>query len=348
MVTLRLFHVADPFRAIDTRTLEQGELQVGRDPAADWPVEDTACELSRRHCVIGVGDDGLYVRDISANGVFVGEKRRRLARDEVTPLAAGETIHLGQFLIVAEGVIAPANDVGGSIDAPFHSPMLKELALSQADFVVRSEWAGAAPRAPRAPLADAPLLEAFCEGAGLDPSMFAGEDPSEVLRRAGAVYQQTVLGLSDLMSDRTSLKSELRMNRTVVSAANNNPFKWAEAHRVAVDLLRSGNAPFLAGSSAVHASFEDLKKHILCLMAGSRAAVAAAFDAVAPTRVEEAAEGHSALFKTKSETYWRTFERLHADAVENARENAASDVNSAFKLGYERHVRKLEGLGTQV
>lgn len=348
MVTLRLFHVADPFRPIDTRALEQGELQIGRDPAADWPVDDTACELSRRHCAIGMGGDGLYVRDLSANGVFVGEKRRRLVRDQATPVAAGEAIHLGQFMIIAEGVVAPANDVGGSIDAPFHSPMLKELTLSEADFVVRSEWAGAARREPRTTMADAPLLEAFCEGAGLDPSMFAGEDPAEVLRRAGAVYQQTVLGLSDVMSDRTSLKSELRMNRTVVSAVNNNPFKWAEAHRVAVDLLRSGNAPFLSGAAAVNESFQDLKKHILCLMAGSRAAVTAAFDVVAPARVEEAADGQAGLFKTKAETCWRTFERLHAEAVEDARENAASDVNSAFKAGYERHVRRLEGLGTKV
>jgi predicted component of type VI protein secretion system len=348
MVTLRLFHVGDPFRPIDTRTLEEGELEVGRDPAADWPVDDTACELSRRHCAIGVDVNGVYVRDLSANGVFIGAERRRVTRDAKCEVAYGAVIHLGQFLIVAEPQVAPANDrIGASIDAPFHSPMLEEPALSPADFGVRSDWPDrpAPDKGARTP--DAPLLEAFCEGAGLDPSMFAGEEPAEVLRRAGAIYQQTVLGLSDLMNDRTSLKSALHMNRTVVGAANNNPFKWAEAHRVAVDLLRSGNAPFLAGACAVNESFQDLKKHLLCLMAGSRAAVSAAFEIVSPLRVEETARTQSLLFKTKTEACWREFEKVHGQAVADARENPASAVNGAFRAGYEQHVRRLEGLGTQ-
>ncbi|MDZ4691343.1 type VI secretion system-associated FHA domain protein [Terricaulis sp.] len=348
MVTLRLFHTADPFRPIDTRTLLDGELQVGRDPLADWPVDDVACELSRRHCAIGIKDQSLYVRDLSSNGVFVGDGRRRIDRDAETLVAFGEAIHLGQFLIVGEAPVADNDSSGASIDAPFHAPLLEEPALSDTDFAVQSKWSSEAPRKAGVQMPDAPLLEAFCEGAGLDPSMFAGEEPTEVLRRAGSVYQQAVLGLSDLMSDRTSLKSELSMNRTIVAAANNNPFKWAEAHRVAVDLLRSGNSPFLPGASAVNESFQDLKKHLLCLMAGSRAAVQAAFDSVAPDQVEAAAKGQSHLLKTKGEACWGQFEKLHAAAVDDAHKNAGSAVNSAFKAGYERHVRRLEGLGTQV
>ncbi|MGD9965395.1 MAG: type VI secretion system-associated FHA domain protein TagH [Hyphomonadaceae bacterium] len=349
MVTLRLFHAANPFRPIETRSLEAGEICIGRDPAADWPIEDAACELSRRHCAIRYVDGQLRVRDMSANGVFVGQRRRRLARDQESEVQVGEPIYIGQYLIAAESGAAPANDHAreASLDALFHSPILREPELSPDAFQVRSSWPAATPsklETDRVRLPDAALLEAFCEGAGLDPSMFMAEDAADVMRRAGAVYQQAVLGLSDLMGERTSLKSTYRMDRTTVGAADNNPFKWADAHRVAVDLLRANSGPFLGGASAINHSFQDLKKHLLCLMAGSRAAVSAALEDLAPSRIEQ--EASSGLFQGKAEACWRNYQRRHEEIASDARESADGAISLAFKAGYERHVGKLSGLGT--
>jgi predicted component of type VI protein secretion system len=349
MVTLRLFRAANPFRPIETRTLEDGEISIGRDPAADWPIEDAACELSRRHCTIRFVDGQLRVKDMSANGVFIGQRRRRIGHDQEVELELGDSIYLGQFMLSAEGVAAPANDhtQDESLDALFHSPMLQEPKVSAAVFNVRTAW-GSTPQArddgERTRLPDAALLEAFCEGAGLDPSMFMAEDPADVMRRAGAVYQQSVLGLSDLMGERTSLKSTYRMDRTTVAAADNNPFKWADAHRVAVDLLRSNSGPFLGGASAINGSFQDLKKHMLCLMAGSRAAVAAALEELAPARIEQ--EAPPGLFQGKAEACWRDYQKRHEQITADARESTQSAISQAFKAGYERQVRKLDGLGT--
>jgi predicted component of type VI protein secretion system len=343
MVTLRLFHAADPFRPIAERMLGAEEIEVGRDPAADWPVEDSACELSRRHCALRLGPSGVIVRDLSANGVFVGPERRRLPRDVDSPLGGDDIIHLGQFMIAVDLALRPANDranaplTGQSIDAPFHAPMLRE---------VQSAWDPAQPASAQAPVSDAALLEAFCEGAGLDASVFAGERPAEVLRRAGAAYQQAVLGLSDLMSDRTSLKSEYRMDRTRVGAENNNPFKWADPHRVAVDLLRSGNGHFLAEGAAITESFQDLKKHLLSLMAGSRAAINAVFEDISPAKIEQGLKGNALVFQTRADACWRAFQTRHAAMAADASENPESAVNRAFRQGYERQVRKLDGLDT--
>jgi predicted component of type VI protein secretion system len=354
MVTLRLFHGTNPFRPLESRVIDAGEIAVGRDPAADWHIEDTACELSRRHCAIVVGEDGVRVRDMSANGVFVGTTRRRIEKDVNVTLFPNDAIHLGQYMIVVDmRSAAPANDTvpqDASIDAPFHSPILLEPEVTATAFRVASDWEteGQTPRneaRPRIP--DAALLEAFCEGACIDASMFAGEAPADVMRRAGEAYRQAVIGLCDLMGERTSVKSAYRMDRTTVDAAGNNPFKWADAHNVGVDLLRAGNGSFLAGAAAMRELFEDLKKHLLSLMAGSRAAVAAALDEIGPARVELEVKGQSMLFQTKVEACWRAFLKRHAQISVDARDNADSVINRAFKAGYERHVRILDGLGTQ-
>jgi predicted component of type VI protein secretion system len=352
MVTLRLFHSANPFQAIDSRVVANGEIAIGRDPGADWHIDDAGCELSRRHCAIHVSEDGVRVRDMSANGVFVGAERRRVAKDFYVPVALEEPIHLGQFMIVVNTAEPPANDANGhdaSIDAPFHSPILLEPDVSASSFSVPSAWSDTqpAPAADRPRMPDAALLEAFCEGAGIDPSAFAAEVPADVMRRAGEAYRQAVIGLCDLMGERTSVKSAYRMDRTTVSATGNNPFKWADAHRVGIDILRAGNGSFLAGAAAMKDSLEDLKKHLLCLVAGSRAAVAATLDEVGPPKIEESLKGQSMLFQTKVDACWREFQKRHEQVSADAHANADSAINRAFKAGYERQLRKLDELGTQ-
>lgn len=361
MITLRLFHAADPFNELESRALAESSIVVGRDLGADWRLEDPTSEVSRRHCVLATKDGRVVLRDTSVNGCYLGAERRRIERDYETEVAMGEAIHLGPYMIVVDRSLAVANvnDVSdvqdklsqtSVLDAPFHSPLLQDQAPKSADFAVPSDWQRDAPASLRvappagAPLTNAALLDAFCAGAHLDASSFAGHDPIEVMRRAGAMYRQMVLGINDLMTERTSVKAEFRMDRTTVGAVDNNPFKWAAPQRVAVDLLCGRDDNFLAGPAALKASFEDLKKHLLCLQAGSRAAVHAAFENVSPARVEEAARPLPLV--GKADALWRAYQRQHEELSADARANPDSAVNRAFKRGYESQLRALDEMGT--
>lgn len=351
MITFRLFHSADPFREIESRAFAESELLVGRDKAAQWRIEDASCEISRRHCLFEQKGGRITVQDLSANGVFLGPEKRRAPKSADVTLNVGDAVHLGQFTIIVDvAEVERANDAGEApapalAGAPFHAPLLAELPLDASAFTVRTQWSAGHAAAAAACRGDAPatLLEAFCEGAQLDPSFLAGEDPAEVMRRAGAMYQLVVLGLGDLMNERTALKSDYRMNSTTVAAVDNNPLKWAPTQRVAIDLLRTRVDGFLSGPAAFKASFEDLRKHLLCVMAGSRAAVAAAIDELSPAKVEADAKGQPFLF---AGTLWGQFKRRHADLREDARTNPDSTVNRAFKAGYEQHLRHLDDMGT--
>jgi predicted component of type VI protein secretion system len=233
MVTLRLFHQTNPFKQIDSRDLAEGcDLAIGREPGQGWAIEDPERELSRLHCVIEHRQGRLVLRDLSANGVFVGAQRTRPSAGESFPLAMGETFRLGRFLVVAEGAAAAAEPRASAFDDLFHQPLLRPVEIEPEALAIPTEWMGSAPApappaAGYAPAGDGALLEAFCAGARLDASAFSGEDPAEVMRRLGAVYQQMVLGLADLMNERTSIKTEYRLERTTVRAEGNNPFRWA-------------------------------------------------------------------------------------------------------------------------
>ena len=343
MVTLRLFHQDDPFNELEARTLESGELTFGRDAKADWTVEDAAREISRFHCTLSLRDDGrLAVSDTSSNGVFVGPERRRVEAGCPAVVAPGDTLRLGRYLVFVD----QAEVDGKVLDGPFHVPVLKLGDGGEAAIGVRSDWASPDIEFRQLTIAgEGALFEAFCEGARLDASAFSGEDPAEVMRRLGAVYRQMVLGLSDLMTERTSAKGDFNLERTTVRSEGNNPFRWAQAHRVAVDLLKSREDGFLSGPAAVRVSFEDLKKHLLCMLAGLRAAVASTLDSLSPEMVEEQLSGRS--FLSRGGAAWNEYARRHAEFKQQAGDDPNSPVNREFRSAYERRLQELDAMSTR-
>jgi predicted component of type VI protein secretion system len=341
LYTLRLFHQSNPTFPIDTRPLEAGELTIGRDPEANWTIEDPDRELSRLHCVVELGDAGLTVRDTSSNGVFLGQERRRPASGEAAPIEAGETLRLGRYLIVVEGALQAGPS---SFDAPFNQPMLKPAEAEPIEALsVPTDWARPVERTVAPTAGDGSLLEAFCAGARLDASAFSDEDPAEVMRSLGAVYQQMVLGLADLMNERTTVKTDYRLERTTVRAEGNNPFRWAPAHRVAVDLLRTRDDGFLSGPLAVKASFEDLKKHLLCMLAGLQAALASTLDNLSPEAVEEQLTGRSFL-KTRGDAAWSRYVEMYEEFKRRAGDDPDSPMNREFRAAYGRRLRELDSI----
>lgn len=351
-VTLRLFHETDPFRQIEARTLAGGELILGRDDSASWVLDDPERAVSRRHCVLSLSDDGLMLRDLSANGTFLGRARLRAPADSPMRLEPGETLRLGPYLVVidADGPDAAAPARGETaFDAPFAHPLLRTVPVDDTSLSVPTEWP-ASGRSTEAQTA-APvhttgsLLDAFCAGARLDSSAFSGEDPHEVMRRLGGLYQQMVLGLYDLMDERTSIKAEYRMDRTTVRAEGNNPFKWARPQRLAVDLLKERSDGFLTGQAAVKSSFEDMKKHLLCLLAGMRGALVAALDGLSPAEVDERIRRESGLLKNKAALAWNEYGRTYALFLAQAHDDPDSPMNREFRAAYERQLKALDGGG---
>src|SRR5579862_1399958 len=205
MVTLRLIDERDPFRPTASRELSHGEMSVGRDPGADWRIDDPERKLSRIHCVFSVDrDGGVSVRDTSSNGVF-RETGDRLPLGEPMPVKIGDGVRIGNFMIYVDRLmVAPpelAEPITGTSRAT--TPALDPL-----------------------PAHDGTLIEAFCHGAQIDSSHFAGQDPTALLRRLGAIYRETVTGLGQLMEARSTARQGIDLDRTTIGASANNPFKW--------------------------------------------------------------------------------------------------------------------------
>jgi type VI secretion system FHA domain protein len=204
---------------------------------------------------------------------------------------------------------------------------------------VAKDWTDEPPPAPRR--RDASLVEAFCEGAKLDVSVFSSEDPAELMRRVGAVYQQTILGLAALMAERARAKAELKIDGTTIGAAGNNPFKWAPTRRLAEELLRPGSAEFKSDAEAVRASFADLSVHLAALAAGAEAAAEIVMDELSPRAIEAEVGSGGSFLRSRGASCWEVYARRHAALKDCS--GPKSLGREALAKGYARRLGHLAG-----
>lgn len=327
MFLLRLFHRADPAQPVAAHMLGEGITSIGRDPASDWAIPDPDCEISRRHLQLVCEGGALVLRPLGSNGVFHSETGERLPDNVDVPVTLGDAVDFGRYRMVIDSAPFPTRS-GASFERTmvFTAPFGREQE-------VRSDWADGEEAAPHL-YDEGSLLEAFCEGARLDVSALSAEEPAEIMRRAGAIYRQMVLGLGDLVSQRNSAKAELSMDRTTIGAEDNNPFKWAPGRRLAIDLLLGQEAGFLHGPVAIKASFEDVKTHMLGTLAGFEAAMRAVLDLAGPASIAGRIEGQSAFLKSRPALCWAEYERAHAQLLAELEQRRDGPVNRAFTAAY--------------
>lgn len=191
------------------------------------------------------------------------------------------------------------------------------------------------------------LFESFCAGARLSPNAFAGEDRALLMERLGAVYRQAILGVADLMSERTALKNDFRMVRTTIRPEGNNPFKWVPPQRIAIELLRSEDGSgYITGERALSEALHDVKAHMLCVLAGMRGAIGATFDLLSPAEIEARTANRGFVMPgQRSAAAWSDYVEQFAAQRREADDSVDGPINRAFRESYEDQLRQIDAPG---
>jgi type VI secretion system protein ImpI len=306
MIVLRLFAASDPFTPIAARVLTSPEIVIGRDPAADWPVEDPEGELSRRHCMVVQVNGHVYVRDTSLNGVWMNNERIRAG--EPVEVAPGGAFQFGPYFI----------QVDQQAEAPPPAPIHKDRT------------------APSKPATDASLLEHFCVGAGIEPSAFLGEDLGALMRELGGAYRTVVDELSELLRERAAAKRDLHLDRTTIGALDNNPLKWAPPERVAADLLLEETTGFLKAADAFRASFNDLRAHHAGLRSSQEAAVQHILEQLDPDTVEAGLKRQPLGLGATSNQAWKSYRERYGRIAGKADASPGEAFEDVQRAGYQK------------
>jgi type VI secretion system protein len=203
-----------------------------------------------------------------------------------------------------------------------------------------------APPAAAAVNRDGGLLGAFLEGAGIDPSVMAGQDPAEMMALAGQLLREMAWGLRDALAARTMIKSEYRVQQTMIGVAMNNPLKFSvEPNQVLQALLSRSRPGYLAGLDAVAEGFKDLRGHELALFGAMQSAVAALVHQFDPEQLKQRLEQQSLLQNilpaARKAKYWEMYEQHYKHIADDISENVRGTFGRAFASAYEEQARKL-------
>ncbi len=212
--------------------------------------------------------------------------------------------------------------------------------------------AAARPTAVAAPVvAAAPAVaataawEAFCDGAGVTlESQPCGD--VEALRTAGLLLRQAVEGMLRLLAMRSTTRSEMHADMTLIRAHGNNPLKFTLDPQSAVEqMLRPPMRGFLPGPAAVADAMNDLVGHAIGTMTGTRAALDGMLERFAPQQLESRLASKGMLDalvpmgrKAKLwELYLQRYDGIREDALGNFHEL----FGRAFLEAYEQQVDQL-------
>ena len=301
--TLTLFNVANPTHELGTRTIQQPLTVVGRDPTADWVVDDEDCYISRSHLQFRVIAGLLFVRPLGRNGVFIGTPPQRIPDDVDVVVEGGHSLSFGRYRFDVSAQDNSADNV--STDA------------RKASSPSKSE-----------------SFDAFCEGAKLDPCHFVAEDPVRLMKEAGAIYRQIVIGLGGLLRARSEIREQIASDRTAISHRDNNLIKWAPAQRLLIDLLINKEEGFIGGAAAVEASLTDLESHLVSVMAGHRSALRAILEHLCPPK--SGSRSANRFFSSDAAPALEQLEQAQAELLRELEEQSDGLIRQSFAEGYEQ------------
>ncbi len=131
-------------------------------------------------------------------------------------------------------------------------------------------------------------VEAFCRGAGIDPTALPSDAQHALLTVAGQMLREVVLGLMEALKGRADLKNRLRLNQTTIQPAENNPLKFsASVDEALVKLLDAHSSRYLGPVESIRNSFTDLRTHQSALSSAIQAAIDELMNRIEPGELQE-------------------------------------------------------------
>jgi type VI secretion system FHA domain protein len=180
-------------------------------------------------------------------------------------------------------------------------------------------------------------LEAFFKGAQLPGAVPA--DPLAMMSELGTAFRAVVSGLRAVLIARATIKSEFRIEQTMIRAKGNNPLKFSANDDDALTaLLGVGRRTDMTPTAAVEDSLRDLRMHEVAVMAAMQVAVRSMLDELSPDKIRAGSDqgGMAVLPAQRKARAWDAFEARHAATTQALMDDFDSVFGKSFARAYQR------------
>jgi len=187
---------------------------------------------------------------------------------------------------------------------------------------------------------------AFLEGVGAEELTLDDAQLVITMGRMGRVMKTLITGLREILMTRTSIKSEFRIEQTMISAGGNNPLKFSISPEQAIEaMVRPASKGYLGAETAAEQALDDIKAHEIAMVTGMEAALKGVLSRLDPKVVADRIETSGAigsLLKGKKARYWEIYEKIYAEISDEAENDFHDLFSREFARAYKVQLDKLK------
>ncbi len=193
---------------------------------------------------------------------------------------------------------------------------------------------------------DDAAARAFLAALDADHLAIPAADLTPTMTRLGHVLRIMVQGLREVLMTRTSIKSEFRMQQTMITAGGNNPLKFSISAEQAIEaLVKPATRGYLDPVQAAEQALRDIKAHEVAMMTGMEAALKGILKRLDPKVLEgkiETSSGFGSILKGKQARYWEVYEKMYAEISDQAENDFHELFSKEFARAYQDQLERLK------
>lgn len=186
---------------------------------------------------------------------------------------------------------------------------------------------------------------AFLDAAGAGHLSIPATELEDTMARMGRVLAAMIAGMREILMARASIKSEMRMNRTMINMGQNNPLKFSISAEQAVEaMIRPSVHGYIDAEAATTEALNDIKAHEVAMMSGMEAALKDLLARLGPEQLSARIESSStlgSLLSGKKARYWEAYEKMYAKIAKETEDDFQSTFGREFARAYEAQSKKL-------
>ena len=196
------------------------------------------------------------------------------------------------------------------------------------------------------PAAPSDAARAFLTALGASELTITDAELPDTMTRLGRTLNAMIVGLREILMTRTSIKSEFRIEQTMVNVGGNNPLKFSISPEQAIEaMVKPTVRGYLPAEKATAQALEDIKAHEVAMVTGMEAAlkgVLAKLDPALLTQKIEAKGGFGGFFNNRKAQYWETYEAMYAEISDQAENDFHELFAREFAKAYKDQLARLK------
>jgi type VI secretion system FHA domain protein len=189
-------------------------------------------------------------------------------------------------------------------------------------------------------------LTAFWQALGIDPTQVDAAKRAAILQTLAATVRESITGLIEVLSARSAIKDEFRMDQTQIQPQQNNPLKFFRTGEEALRRTLLATQPgFLPLDVATRKGFDDIKAHEVAAMTAMQKAIPVLFQRLSPVAIEQAAAPSTFGRKPDKSKLWDQFVELYNRFADTLEFSMPETIAKEFARVYREQIDQMNNGG---